>query len=319
MKWLARGVFVPGVFLFASFISAAAFAGGTPRICVEGNAITVQADERVLLRYCYRDVPFKPYIQQLFSPGGTNILRDAPADHQHHHGLMFAVAVDSVNFWEEHQTPGRQVHQSFTEVRIDKHDDVPLGNFTENIDWVNPRSHELLLRERRTIEVCALKDVQVTLLTWQSSFDVPPEKEFVTLTGSHYFGLGMRFVESMDSRGQFSNADGKSGDVVRGDERLVRSKWCTYTAGVNSQAVTVAMFDHPQNSRPVTWFTMTKPFAYLSATMNLHKEPLKVTAGEPLVLKYGVALWDGQVQTEQIDKLYVRWVDWIGKTGDKLK
>jgi hypothetical protein len=31
----------------------------------------------------------------------------------------------------------------------------------------------------------------------------------------------------------------------------------------------------------------------------------------------GVPLWDGQVQPEQIDKLYKRWVSWSG--DDKLK
>jgi serine protease Do len=68
------------------------------------------------------------------------------------------------------------------------------------------------------------------------------------------------------------------------------------------------MFDHPQNPRhPATFFTMTKPFAYLSATLNLHKEPLKVVSDKPLVLRYAVAVWDGKVETEQIDKCYRQW------------
>jgi hypothetical protein len=53
---------------------------------------------------------------------------------------------------------------------------------------------------------------------------------------------------------------------------------------------------------------MTKPFAYLSATMNLHREPLAIASDEPLELHYAVALWDGQVENSQIDRLYRRWV-----------
>jgi len=34
---------------------------------------------------------------------------------------------------------------------------------------------------------------------------------------------------------------------------------------------------------------------------------------------FGVPLWDGQVQPEQIDKLYKHWASWSGKAGDKLK
>ena len=47
--------------------------------------------------------------------------------------------------------------------------------------------------------------------------------------------------------------------------------------------------------------------AYLSATMKLHKEPLKVSSDKPLVLRYAVALWDGRVEADQIEQLYRRW------------
>jgi hypothetical protein len=69
------------------------------------------------------------------------------------------------------------------------------------------------------------------------------------------------------------------------------------------------MFDHPDNARhPATWFTMVRPFAYLSGTLNLHKEPLRIARQKPLVLRYGVGLWDGPVETNSIDRLYQQWV-----------
>ena len=291
-------------------VSDTTFAENPMRITTEENIISVYTGDSILLRYHYRDVPFKPYVQQLFSPRGVNVLRDAPADHLHHHALMFAVAVDGVNFWEEQQAPGRQVHQSLAEVKIGKRNDVPDAGFTEQLNWVNPRSQELLLKESRIIEVCPLNDPKATLLNWQSTLAVPSGKESVTLTGSHYFGLGMRFLKSMDTGGQFRNAEGKTGDVVRGDERLVRARWCAYTAEANGKPVTVAMFGHPDNLRhPTLWFTMTKPFAYLSATLNLHREPLKVTSDKPLVLRYTVAVWDNRVENEEIENVYNWWVN----------
>jgi len=291
-------------------VSDTTFAKNPMRITTEENIISVHTGDSVLLRYHYRDVPFKPCVQQLFSPRGVNVLRDAPADHLHHHALMFAVAVDGVNFWEEQQAPGRQVHRSFAEVKIGKRNNVPDAGFTERLDWVNPRSQELLLKEHRTIKVCQLNDFKATLLSWQSSLAVPSGKESVTLSGSHYFGLGMRFLKSMDLGGQFRNAEGKTGDVVRGDERLVRARWCSYTAEANGKTVTVTMFGHPNNLRhPAHWFTMTKPFAYLSATLNLHREPLKVTSDRPLLLRYAVVLWDNRVENEQIENVYNWWVN----------
>ena len=73
--------------------------------------------------------------------------------------------------------------------------------------------------------------------------------------------------------------------------------------------MTVALFDHPQNPRhPARMFTMAKPFAYLSATLNLWKEPLKIEAGKPLDLKYAVAVWDGEVDDARVERLYEKWV-----------
>ena len=279
-------------------------------ITTEKNVLSVRAGDSVLSCYRYEDVPFKPCMQQLFSPQGVNVLRDSPADHKHHHALMFAVAVDGVNFWEEQTDPGRELHKRFGDMRIDRNGDVPGAGFTEQIDWINPRNMELLLKERRTIKVCQMDDVKATLLSWQSSLAVPSGKKSMTITGSHYFGLGMRFLESMDTGGQFLNAAGQAGDIVRGAERLARADWCAYTAEADGKPITIAMFGHPENLRhPTHWFTMTTPFAYLAATLNLHKEPLEVISDKPLVLRYAVAVWDGRVEKSKIEQLYRRWVD----------
>jgi hypothetical protein len=301
--------------LLAATLINQSLAENTIDITTDENVLSIHADQSSLLLYRYNNVPFKPYIQQLFSPSGVNILRDAPHDHLHHHALMFAVKVDGVNFWEETPTAGKQLHKSFTNVTSkvktdtenDKHNEVHQAAFTELIDW-NNSSGQFLLKEKRTVEVYRTTGINATLLTWKSELELPEGVESVTLKGAHYHGLGMRFLTSMDTGGQFINADNKTGTVFRGQERLLRSTWCAYTANADGKPVTVAMFDHPNNTRhPATWFTMTEPFAYLSATMNLHVEPLKVVTGKPLVLKYAVVLWDGKVESDRINKLYKSW------------
>jgi hypothetical protein len=261
------------------------------------------------MRYNYDNVPFKPYVKELFSPGGINILRDAPADHLHHHALMYAIAVDGVNFWEEQQAPGRQLHKSLGKIKIGKQNDVPIAGFMEQLDWLNPRSQELMLKEQRIITICQPDEFKATLLSWQSRFTVPSGKKSVTLSGSHYFGLGMRFLKSMDTDGRHFNSEGKDGEVVRGSEKLVRTNWCAYTAKANGKVVTVAMLGHQDNFRhPTYWFTMTNPFAYLSATLNLHRESVKVLSGKPLELRYAVVVWDNRVDSEKIEKVYDWWI-----------
>ncbi len=310
-----KSIFYLTLALLITEISNPAIAENSMSITTGENAVSINAGSQLLLRYPYRNVPFKPYVQRLFSPAGVNVLRDAPADHLHHHALMFAVKIDGVNFWEETPTAGKQLHQSFTDVKTDtktnvendKRLEIRQASFTELIDWTNS-NRELLLKEHRKIDVRQGTDLGATLLTWQSKFEIPGGTESATLTGSHYHGLGMRFIKSMDSAGRHFNPDGKPGTVFRGNERLLRSTWCAYTANADGKPVTVAMFDHPKNPRhPATFFTMTKPFAYLSATLNLHKEPLKVVSGKPLVLRYAVAVWDGKVKADRIEKLYRLW------------
>jgi hypothetical protein len=285
------------------------FADGPVRITLEENALSIHEGPSPLLRYVYRNVPYKPCVQKLFTPNGINILRDSPADHKHHHALMYAVSVDGLNFWQEQREPGQQKHIRFSNVAVDTKNRTPLGRFAEKLDWVNPKTEELLLEESRTIEMCSPEDDEITLLSWQSEFSVPRGKKSATLSGSHYFGLGMRFVQSMDNGARFCNSGGEAGEVVRGDEKLTRAKWCAISGQADGGPVTIAMFCHPDNLRhPTHWFTMAKPFAYLSATMNLHRQPLKINADEPLVLRYGIAVWDGQVENNRIDRFYSRWI-----------
>ena len=263
-------------------------------------------DNNLIAKYRYKNVAYKPYIEQLYTPSGINVVRDMVPDHLHHHGLMYAVAVDGVNFWEEQQEPGVQKNLGVGD--IVRRSDMKIAGIHQYLNWMGPSANDVLLNEEREIQVQLIKSQGATLLTWEIKLSVPLGKEIATLSGSHYFGLGMRFVESMDAVGKFSNADGKEGRVFRGEERLVESDWCAYAAAVDGKPVTVAIFGYPANLRhPTTWFTMAKPFAYMSATLNLHEEPLKIMAGKPLKLRYGVALWDGHVSKDQIQKLYGKW------------
>lgn len=290
-------------------LAGASFADGPVRVITEQNVISIHEGSSPLLRYGYRGVPYKPCVQQLFTPAGVNILRDSPADHKHHHALMYAVSVDGLNFWEEYTRPGRQKHRNFCDVIVGTTGDVPCGGFTEHIDWIDPQTSKLMLKESRTIRVCRLDDSGATLLSWRSGLAVPSGKDSATLSGSHYFGLGMRFVKSMDTGATFCNSSGETGEIVRGDERLTRARWCAISGLADGKPVTIAMFCHPENVRhPTYWFTMAKPFAYLSATMNLHKESFKIVSGQPLELRYAVVLWDGQVENSQIDRLYRQWI-----------
>jgi len=280
------------------------------RLVLSEKYLSVYNQDQLLLRYKYEGTPFKPYVQEFYTPAGINILRDAPHDHLHHHGLMLAYSVDGVNFWEELAASGRQEHREFGKCKIGRDTDGPTAAFTEKIDWVNPAVKEVLLHEQRTLAVEISPEVKATLLTWTSTFTLPPGKQEAVFSGAHYNGLGMRFLESMDGEGagKFFNAEGKEGTVFRGEERLLRSGWCAFSSQAEGKPVTIAMLAFPENARhPATWFTMQKPFAYLAATLAVHEEPLVLRGEETLTLRYGAAVWDGRPEAEEIEKVYQAW------------
>jgi hypothetical protein len=274
--------------------------------------VVVRQGERTLLRYRFRSPnSHKPYVQELTSPAGVNVLRDAPADHLHHHGLMFACRANGVNFWEETAGTGFQVHRGWEPPRVVT---VPGGKggepseaavLREHLDWQD-KDAKLILKEDRELRIQADRAGQPRLLTWQTALTVPPRGAAVALTGTNYNGLGARFLKAMDVGGSFRNSRGAAGVAATKGKRTA---WCAYTAApAAGRPVTVALFDAPSNLRhPARWYTMDSPFAYLSATLGLDTEPLRLDPGRRLVLTYGVAVFEGRADHEAIEAAYRRW------------
>jgi len=261
---------------------------------LQPSAIVLQKEGTPLARYRHAYVPFKPYIDELRTPSGKNILRDAPWDHLHHHGLMFAVQVGDCDFWGEFDANrGKQIT---TQIQS-------AGNTVESkLDWNIPEP-KTLVKEDRKISVNAGDNV--TLLDWHSTLTAVTD---TVLRSGTYYGLGLRFLQEMDKGGRFFNDTGNhDGEVIRNDERLKRCRWMAYTAKLDGQPVTVALFAHPSNPKPMFAFTMgdvNSAFAYLSGALNLHREPVSLKIGETFSVKYRVAVWDGEVSPETVEARY---------------
>jgi hypothetical protein len=264
------------------------------------TSIPISFGGKNLARYRQGAGTFKPYVDELRTPSGKNILRDSPHDHIHHHALMYAIRVGGHNFWEESEAgAGKQIPGKLI---------TAVGNNTKiesEISW-NTSEPKTLLKETRKIGV--IQGVNVVLLDWQSTLEAVKDTVLGDEGSGHYHGLGMRFVEEMDNGGRFFNSTGKNdGEIVRGDERLTLCKWIAYTAKLDGQPVTVAIFDHPSNPVPMTAFTMgdaSAAFAYMSATTNFYRKPVKLDAGNTFSVKYRIAVWDGETPPEVIEKTY---------------
>ena len=191
-----------------------------------------------------RPHPYKLYVSELFTPSGIQVLRDSPHDHVHHRALMYAIGIDGVDFWSEFpdQQPAKQDSDNRPVVRQLRAAAVTpafvkrsTGSPGREGAGRGRSKHHVPFRPER----CRPTDMAIHL-------QPPNGKESVELWGRHYFGLGMRFVESMDKGGRFFSPSNEEATEVRGTEQLVRAPWCAFTAKVDGKQVTVAMFDDPQ-------------------------------------------------------------------------
>lgn len=272
---------------------------------------TVTCDGKLVLEYRSQAHPMKVYVSQWTTPQGTQVLRDSPHDHVHHRALMYALGIDDCDFWSEEPADqyGKQVPADGTSLSSTSTNGRLRTVIRQAINWINTKDIVLAVESREiTAEQGVLEGA--SLLTWQTTLTPTEEKPEVELWGRHYFGLGMRFVESMDKGARFVTSGDDLGTVVRGSEKLTRATWCAIHAQADGEPVTIAMFDHPDNPRhPATWFTMNDPFAYITATLDLEREKMTISRDKPLRVKYGVAAWDGDTDKAVIEQAYQSWLN----------
>jgi len=284
-------------------------------ISINTSEIILRDNDVPVFVYKYADVPNKPYLKEWYTPNGVNVLRDAPHDHSHHHGMMYALAFDGVNYWEEGNRGGYEVHQDISRVSVAP-DAGALGvGFEEDLILHPPDSEEAVIKERRGIYHSPLSNDKVRVLTWESVMAPASEEKDteVAVAGAIYYGLGMRFPEFMDKVGAFIMADDKTDEFKDGPHTMAQASWCAYTVEHDDTPITIAMFNDPNNPRSAVWFTMLQPFSYLAATLDLSRNPMTLKGGEKLAVCYGVAAWDAVVGKSEIELMYTAWLNSIKK------
>jgi hypothetical protein len=275
---------------------------------VATNAWIVSHQGQPLLRYVFNPRQAKPYVAEFSAPGGRNILRDAPFDHLHHHGLMYAIKVNGLNFWEEVSGNGveRVIETSATE-------SGGTATLRQVIHWVAPQDAFLadttpaaLLIEHRTLVLTVDAATREAALVWKAEFEVGRKTNEVALTGATYHGLGMRFRQDLDKLADHSYA-GRKPDLVKRQE-VSPAKWASVSFATPDQPATIALVPHPANTRgDGAFFSMITTFPYLSATQLLDKEPLVYHSGDKFTLCYLVLLYPEIKSTEALEARVRRW------------
>jgi hypothetical protein len=281
------------------------------RLHAESRAIEVLHENRTVLTYWFATNQFKPYVRDLISLDGVDLLRDAPADHLHHHGFMYGIKVNDLNFWEETPTSGRQIpqHELTRDIRRDPAG-RPQARFSQTIHWVAPDHAALpdtapaaLLVEQRSLTTTIDSASERIHIEWQSDFVAGPGSPRITLSGSNYHGLGIRFRADFDGVADRFNSENLP-YPDDGQQGVLPVRWMAVSHTTAGRPYTLMLFSHPSNPGSTRFFSMQKPFTYLSVTQGLDETPLNYRSGDRWSLKYLLVVSPRRMTPEQLDRQY---------------
>ena len=291
---------LPLIILLATLVSARSANPLGVTVDEKSGQLNIHHAGKSLLVYSFASNQFKPYVKELRTLRGVNVLLDSPADHLHHHGLMYAIRINGTNFWEELADSGRQKHIRFINCAANS----TSANLIELVHWIAPRNNEPLLIEERTIELSIDPQNEEAVLRWTGRFTVGQQK--VTLHGSGYNGLGLRFPKHWNAVAKHHNSEDLPYSAAHTWD-VTTARWASVSSDAGDP-VTVILFGNPTNPGETRFFSMNNPFTYLSVTQNIELRPLNYRSGERFDLNYLLLLYDGERNSADLDKRYHQWL-----------
>ena len=89
-----RRMILASVACWAALFGCVAAAAETKPLRLQiDQDVSIQVRGHTIVTYRATPSPNRPFLRELWTPGGVQVLRDSPHDHKHHHGMMFALSV----------------------------------------------------------------------------------------------------------------------------------------------------------------------------------------------------------------------------------
>ena len=248
--------------------------------------VDVFVDGQPFTAYIYPPTGKKPVLFPIRSAQGTLVTRGFPleprpgerVDHPHHIGLWFNYGdVNGTDFWnnsdavkpEERPKFGTIVHKAVTAARSG----ADQGELGVDMDWVLADGKGPVVLKEHTLFVfrggsgfrsvdritrlqaletrVALTDNKEGVLGLRVARQLEiPSKKAEVFTDAGGRATTVATMDNAGVNGDYLTSEGKTGDAVWG----TRARWCTLSARIGDEPVTVAMLDHPGNPGfPTYW------------------------------------------------------------------
>jgi len=306
-----------------------------------GKRVDVTIDGKPFTSYIYPDTLKKPTLFPIRTSSGTLVTRGFPLeprprerfDHPHHVGLWFNHGdVNGLDFWNNsYDIPADRAPKMGTihhKRVIEAKSGADRGELAVETEWVN-FENKPLLREtaryvfRRTGDVRSIDRITtLTALDQKVVFrdnkegslglrvarelEQPADKpELFTDAGGK--ATSVPVLDNTGVTGMYTSSEGLKGDKVWG----TRGRWCMLSGKIGSEAVTIAMLDHPSNpNSPTYWHA--RGYGLFSANVFGRKvfdstqEELVLTLepGKSVTFRHRVLIIDNTATADTIEHEY---------------
>jgi len=263
----------------------------------------------------------KPYLHPLRTADGKVVTRGYPMvagipgephDHPHHRGLWFTHGdVNGYDFWgneDSQQGAGKGKGKVVLERVLKVSGGRKSGTITATFAWKIP-SEDTLLIETRTMTFYS--DPNLRQLDFEGTLSPQQEVTFGD-TKEGMFAIRLASPLEEDNGGKMVNAQNKQGEKnVWGK----RSEWVDYSGKLDGATVGVAIFDHPSNPRPPTYWHARAYGLFANNIFGLRDfendksrdGSLAIRPGQPLRFRYRVVIHSGDSNQAGIRDMYSAW------------
>ncbi len=291
-----------------------------PEILVDDHRFMLRgtdfAPDCVTLAYHFRGAARRPYVSTLVGPSGRNMLECAPADHAHHLGLWWGHGdVNGVDFYLELERDdmehGRVEHVAFDEIV----DDDPWFGFDESLEWRDPDG-VALIAERRILLAHYADDRWYTV-DLDNTYTACADLKFGDTKEAVMPGIRVAEALTTNGGGAMVSSGGGTGEPECFGKQAGWIDRCGNRRGVwhKEYAEGIAVFDHPSNQHPATWFA--RDYGPLSPFPGHHfLGGGSMATDESMRLRYRILVHEGDSVEADVAGHYERYVEESAVTED---
>jgi len=241
------------------------------------------------------------YIHPLYSLDNSRITEDFPADHLHHRGVFWAwhqILIDNKPVSDGWELKNFQQKISDIEFRVQK----GVGYLNTVVDWKSPlwkEGSEPYLQEKTTITMYPKVgnyrriDFEIKLKALTDRISIAGSDDEKGYSG---FSVRLKLPEDVSFTGENGLVEPINTAVAAGNSIKIAGSFLR-----NGKKGGVVITNNPQNPEPSTNWILRKSASMQNAVYP-GRQPVSIPFDQPMVLKYSLLVFQGDMNTNQIKK-----------------